>query len=135
MLLYGLAQLALAMSARTLAQKIKMTATGTQQPVHRCLAIAKAKYFYTVYLSCTLCPLADTGNSLLFTFADTGRSNLYTVNPHFFQQGTGYHQLLVRHEGDTTRLLSIAQSGVHYFYGMGFHHLLMIMAHRYNRLD
>ena len=80
------------------------------------LAVAKAKYLYTVYLSCTFCPLADTGNSLLFAFTHTGRGNLYTVNPHFFQQGTGYHQFLVRHEGDTTRLLSIAQSGVHNFY-------------------
>ena len=103
-----------------------MATTGTQQPVHRSLAITETENLYPVYLTGTLCPFANTCNSLFFTFTDTSRGNLNTIHTHLFKQGASYHQLLMRHERDTTRLLSIAQSGVHYFYSMI---LVIIYAH------
>ena len=130
MLVHRLAQLPFAMTSGAFAQEVQVAASCAQEPVHRGCAVAEAQNLYPVYLAGPFRPLADAGHGLFLSLADTCRSHLYAIHAHPFQQGACNHQFLVGHERDTTGLLSIAQSGVHYFYGTGFHHLLMDLDHR-----
>ena len=116
MLFECLVQLAFTMFATSLAKQVHALAAALHYPVHALRLVNEAKHLYPIELAVLTCPASDALHGLHLAFRDTGTCHLDAVHTHILQQGTGYHQLLVRHEADATRLLTIAKGGVHYLY-------------------
>ena len=122
MLFRTLLQLLGTMLQRTFAQQVEYLTTSLTDPVHRCLSVHETKYLHFMQMIASSRPFANHADSLHFAFRNSGRSNFHTVYFQVLQQQTGYHQLFMRNERNSTGLFTVAERGIHDFYLDAFSH-------------
>ena len=116
MLFGGLLQLEAAVPLGTFAEEVDVAASAIVYPVERHLAVDKAENLDTVEHACLTCPTADVLHGFLLAFGNSGRCYFDAVDIDLLKEHAGNYEFLVRNEADTTRLLSVAEGGVHDFY-------------------
>ena len=114
--LQSLLQLIAAMPFGTLTEQVDHPTTCVVDPIERGGSIHKSQYLDALQSVCLTCPSTNHRNSFFLTLADAGARYFNSVNIQLLQQHACDEQFFVWYETHTIRLLTIAQSRVHYFY-------------------
>ena len=123
MLVRSFVQLLRAMLQRPFGQKVDHLAPTFMNPVDRLMAVDEPEHFHP-FENATRCGVsANHLHRVLLTGGHPCGSHFHSVYVHVGQEFAGDHQLLMRQEGHSARLFSVAEGAVHdLYYDLLFSH-------------